>query len=260
MANSKFIPNSIRTEENSKSRQAEFEILSKELADKELELATLENELAIFERRYARIIGVLFAELDELERQIAEELLRLHPGEISRIRFEEAAKRARTSRDSFNEKLKKAVNLDFSPSEDLKSVFRRVAKTVHPDLSTNEEERSYRTKLMAKANIAYRNGDKKTLEQILIEWEDWLSNTICKEAQSNELNQLDKKILQVKMHLFEIGKKIDELKKSELFRLMRKVEIAEQQGDDLLGDMAKDLQQQIQTAKVRLESLKRQRK
>ncbi|MEJ2757116.1 MAG: hypothetical protein P8046_01420 [Anaerolineales bacterium] len=59
--------------------ETEFERLSRILSEKELALATLETELSAFEELYASTVGVLIAELDVLEREIARELLRLHP-------------------------------------------------------------------------------------------------------------------------------------------------------------------------------------
>jgi septal ring factor EnvC (AmiA/AmiB activator) len=81
MGSHEIVPDPIQNDNDFKSRESEFEALSRELAERELELATLENELGIFETRYARTIGVLFAELDELEKEIAKELFRLHPEE-----------------------------------------------------------------------------------------------------------------------------------------------------------------------------------
>ena len=42
------------------------------LAQKELDLATIQAELRVFEVRYLRIVGRLFAELDEIKAQLAE--------------------------------------------------------------------------------------------------------------------------------------------------------------------------------------------
>jgi len=50
-------------------------------------------------------------------------------------------------------------------------LYRDVAKTIHPDLSPDEGERKRRQELMAIANKAYAEGDRKTLEDILYEWE-----------------------------------------------------------------------------------------
>jgi len=51
----------------------------------------------------------------------------------------------------------------FTPSENLKKLYREVAKRVHPDLATEESERQRRHELMAEANRAYAEGDEARL-------------------------------------------------------------------------------------------------
>lgn len=259
MEGSKLIPNSTQGENYFSGREAEFEALSRELAEKEFELATLENKLSAFEKRYARTIGILFAELDDLEKEIAKELSRLHPDEEYKQGFQRAERKAKTSKDAVNERISQSEKKPFSPSEELKNLFRKVAKAIHPDLATDEHERAYRNSLMVRANEAYKNGDIEALEQILNEWEHRDEKSFSKEAQPSQLDQLEQKILQVKMRMKEIERRIAELKQSELCQLMIKVEQAETEGRDLLGDMAKDLQYQIQSAKTLLESLKQKK-
>ena len=58
---------------------AELNGLESELAQRELDLATLHGELRAFEARYLRIVGVRLAELDKIEAQIAELQARLVP-------------------------------------------------------------------------------------------------------------------------------------------------------------------------------------
>jgi hypothetical protein len=51
-----------------KTKKAVLAALETELAQRKLDLATLRLELHAFEQRYLRIVGVKFAEIDELER------------------------------------------------------------------------------------------------------------------------------------------------------------------------------------------------
>jgi hypothetical protein len=133
-----------------------------------------------------------------------------------------------------------------------------VAKTIHPDLTTNDDETEYRTKLMARANEAYRNGDKESLEQILAEWERRDKKSILKELPPLQMDLVEKKILQIKLRLKEIEVKIGKLIKSDLYQLMLKVKQAEQQGRDLLNDMKVDIKRQIEAANSLLNNLKQQ--
>jgi hypothetical protein len=258
MANSTAIAEPTQSAKDSRSLEAEFEILSRELTEKELELATLESKLANFERRYARTVGVLYAELDRLEKEIAQELYRLHPDDKYKAGFERAKKKAQTSQDAIHDSLQSDEKKAFAPSDELKNLFRKVAKAIHPDLATNERERAYRTSLMARANEAYKNEDMDALERILHEWEHRDEKSFVEESQLTEPDRLEQKILRIKARLNEIETRIRELKQSDLYLLMIKVEQAELAGRDLLGDMAKDLQYQIQSARGLLDSLKQQ--
>lgn len=101
---------------------AELAALEAELAESELDLATLQAELHAFEREYLRVVGIRYTELDWVEAQIAEYMAYL---ESSR---------------------------NFKPSDSLKKLYREVAKSIHPDLTTDEAERSCRQRLMAEAS------------------------------------------------------------------------------------------------------------
>jgi hypothetical protein len=72
-----------------------------QLAQRELEFATLRGELRAFEQRYLRIVGVKFAEIDDLEAQIAEALKRRNPGdETARHRQRKPARKPRNRQAS----------------------------------------------------------------------------------------------------------------------------------------------------------------
>src|ERR1035437_3364596 len=51
----------------------------------------------------------------------------------------------------------------------LKGLYREVAKRVHPDLTSDEADRSKRQRLMAEANQAFERGDANRLTKILEE-------------------------------------------------------------------------------------------
>ena len=141
-----------------------------------------------------------------------------------------------------NEETRQEEEHAYTPTEEIKILFRKVAKTIHPDMAVNEAECAFRTNLMARANAAYKIGDKQALEQILYEWEHSDEKSFLQEEGSKELEQLERKIVQIKRRIKEIEKRIGELKNSDLYKLLGKVEQAERDGRNLLDDMAKDLQ------------------
>jgi hypothetical protein len=106
-------------QEELEKKKLELATLETELADKELDLATFIAELNIFEKDYMRVIGVRYTELDRIESQINEYIALLES------------------------------NQDFKPSQELKKLYREVAKKIHPDLATDDDERQRRQQLMA---------------------------------------------------------------------------------------------------------------
>jgi hypothetical protein len=241
--------------DNTPFRQARFEELSRQLAERELDLATLEGELAFFERTYARRVGSLYAELDRLEAEIARELYRLYPDPEHRTGFHAAAERARTNQQAVDEKLTGEAQEPPRPSEELRSLYRKVAKAIHPDFATDEEDRAFRTHLMARANAAYKRRDKAALEQILQEWENRDASP-AETRSPTEGDLLERQIARILTRIREIDARIAELKESDLYQLMLRVEQAKESGRDLLGEMAGDIQTRINGARELIKALK----
>jgi DnaJ-domain-containing protein 1 len=212
-------------EQELEKKQVELAALEAELAQRELVLATMRAEFHTFEREYYQVIGTRFTELDRIERQISEYM-----------EYLEAAK-------------------DFKPSDSLKKLYREVAKKIHPDLATDEAERLRRQELMAEANTAYEAGDEERLRSILNTWE------ISPESAQGEgiavaLIRVIRKIAQVQNRLRGIEEESKALEITELGQLKTQVETAKQAGQDLLAEMAKQLDEQIQDAQKQLQKLK----
>ncbi len=235
-------------------KQYELSELEAELAQSELDLATLQAELHTFESRYTAIVGVCYAELDEIEAQISEAEARLKPKDI-KIQEQAAKARAQAQESAqaagIAQKLKTAK---FEPSESLKKFYREVAKHIHPDLAIDEKERARRQQLMADANRAYEEGDEAKLRAILAEWEN-SPESVEGEGTAAELVRIIRKIAQVeeRLHVIETG--IDQLEESDLFQLKTKVEIAENKGQDLLVEMASRVKAEIASANEHLAGL-----
>jgi DnaJ-domain-containing protein 1 len=236
-------------------KRTELDALESELSQRELELATLQAELHAFERRYLRIVGVRYAELDEIESQIAELLARQQPQDD---RAKEQAAKARTRADESARAAGVAKNqeadADFKPSADLKKLYREVAKRIHPDLTTDEKERARRHEIMAEANRAYENGDETKLRSILDEWES-SPDTVKGEGVGAELVRLIRKVHQVERRLDEIGEQLTQLKTSEISQLKAKVEEVAKDGRDLLREMAVNLDSEVVNTKKRLAAI-----
>src|SRR5665647_887698 len=131
-------------------KRAELSVLKEELAMKELDLTTLQVDLEDLRRRYLRIVGVKLARLDDLEAQIAEILARLDPkNEDDRKEADRSRTRAQESANTTGSIAEEEYETEpFQPSENLKQLYRDLAKKVHPDLAPDDQTRERRHRFM----------------------------------------------------------------------------------------------------------------
>jgi len=225
--------------------------LEAELADRELRSADLRAELGAFERQYLHFVGSRYAELDELKAQIAERLSAAQPGND---RAAQAARGARARADETKtvagEKSEQEPR-KFEASPELKRLYRDVARRIHPDLTSDRDDRSHRQQLMADANHAYEQGDETRLEKILTAYEH-SPEAFRGEGPGAELIRVIRRVSQVRGRLAEIEAELQGLLRSDLYQLKIRVDEAEQSGHNVLQDMIAKVDEQVELAKKRL--------
>lgn len=234
----------------------ELALLENELTIKELELVTLQAELRSFQIRYNRLVGARYAELDKISAEIAEILHKQNPENEELIKQAQEAKQKykETEKSIKDESIKEDEKENFKPSEKLKKLYREIAKKVHPDFAIDEKDREIRTKIMAEVNEAYKNGDEDKLLEILKEWET--NPELHKESSILfDLERANRRIKLIKISIDKIFKEIAQLKNSELNQLKVKTDHADKNGVDLLIEMSKQIQDQIEQASSRLSEL-----
>ncbi len=98
-------------EQELEKKQRELSALETELAERELELTTVQAELHAFEREYLRVVGVRYAELDEIEAEIAKYLAFLNPKDSeTRKQAEETWAKAQDSKRAASENIRPILN------------------------------------------------------------------------------------------------------------------------------------------------------
>ncbi len=206
-------------------KQAQLHELEARLAERELELATFQAELHNFEHQYLQVVGIRQQELQRIEAQIEEYTTYL------------------------------ANTYQFKPSVELKQLYRQVAKAIHPDLATDPEERQQREALMAEVNRAYEAGDEQKLQALL---DGWASSPHAVEGDdiAASLMRTLRKIAQSQHRLTLIEHQLTNLEKTDIFRLQLRAKHADAGGRDLLSEMARELDRQIQAAQAQLQELK----
>jgi hypothetical protein len=242
----------VKPEERELARKLEEQAaLEGELAERELRSANLRAELGAFERRYLHFVGSRYAELDELKAQIAERLAKEQPGnERARQAACDARARAGETKATAGEKTADEPRV-FQASPELKQLYRDVARRIHPDLTSDREDRARRQHLMAEANKAYERGDEAQLTSILAEYE-CSPEAVKGDGPGAELIRVIRRISQARSRLSEIEAELQELLRSDLYQLRSRLDQAQEHGRDVLKEMTEKVDEQIRQAKQRL--------
>ena len=149
-------------------KQDQLSSLEDELAALQEILSSLEADLQSFNAQYLHRLGVKFLRLDELKHQIAQAFATLSPEDQDILQqAAEAEERVRETAEEVGEYVRPDYEAKpFVPTEELKSLFREVAKAVHPDLAVDEDDRKRREQFMMEANRAYKEQDADRLREI----------------------------------------------------------------------------------------------
>jgi hypothetical protein len=248
--NSEIVRHLSPEEQELARKRQELAILQAELTDRELSLANLRAELAAFEGHYLREVGVLYAELDDWNAKIAELAAEADGSEEAKSAAAEARGQAEESYAAAHGEAAKAA--DFSPSPELKKLFREVVRQIHPDNAADEADRKVRNRLMAEANLAYRRGDADALRRILEEYKS-SPESVKGEGVGADLVRVLRQIDRIVKRLAQIEFEVMELTSSEIAKLMATAETAKTKGRNLLAEMKKDILHRIDLARKEFE-------
>jgi DnaJ-class molecular chaperone len=133
----------------------------------------------------------------------------------------------------------------------MKRLYRTVAKRIHPDLTSDRDDRAKRQQLMSQANEAYEHGDEMQLARILTEYEH-SPEAVKGDGTGVELVRVIRRISQMRSRLAEMEAELQELLRSDLFQLKSRLDEAQQFGRDVLQEMVAKVDEQIEQAHERL--------
>lgn len=249
----------LRPEEEELARlEARLADLKEELADRELELATRRRELLDFQLRYLAIVGTRLAELDGLEAEIAALLAARDPSPQAEQEAEASAARARESTEALGDDPEALAQAASQPQpeipEDLKKLYRQVAKAVHPDFAVDDEDRGLRERLMAEANAAYEVGDAERLRALLDDWRT-RPEAVSGDGVGVKLVRGIRAIAAVEARLAELAAEIASCAEGSLAVLHAEALEAQAEGRDLLQEMAGEVERRATAASMRLREL-----
>jgi len=216
----------IRTPEEDEClhKQSELAMLEGKLADAELELATLKAELAVFEERYRKIVAPCYAEMEQLQA--------------------DAAALPKESLAEEDPSCPSSPRQAPCPPGELKTLFREVAKSIHPDLASSEEQRRRRDELMAHANAAYANGNDAQLRELLLKWQAD-PHAVQGDDVVAQLVRAIRLIAWVRNQTLRVKHELRDLRKTDLYFLRQPAERAAHEGRDLLLEVRANLERQL---------------
>lgn len=243
-------------EEELARKKAALAELEAQLADRELERASLLAELVHFEKHYLHTVGRRYATLDDLKARIAEARARQQPHQPdARDQARHArAKAQESARALGDEPAGTPPPVTAEPlhrSETLRKLYRQAAKLLHPDQTLDAGEKERRHHLMAELNAAYARGDEERIRAILRDWHA-SPESVQGDGPGAELIRVIRTIAQVEKRLKALAAELGQLRQRELFRLRQAVEEARANGRDLLGDLAAQLDGEIAAARTEL--------
>ncbi len=219
------------------AKRAELQQLEDTLAARETELAVLQSSVREFELNYLDAIGQKLDELAEVEKQIAATLGQHVADEDYTVSNELECGQTK-----------------FHAADNLKKLYREVARLCHPDLAGNEQEREYRHKLMIAANQAYESGAEDRL-QALLSSESSLAELTRQSLSAVDLVQVLRAMTTTQESIHELAAEIERVKRSELYRLKQRADRAAAIGHDFLQELVSQVERQIRKSQNRLTTL-----
>jgi hypothetical protein len=240
-----------------RSQDPELAHLYDELAERrervaslELELFEARSELASFQAEVESRLGGLRARIEQLERELRQARraadLRAQWGERAEsgdIPYDVLGQFERTWRRTATPSAEPKPELDDRAKDQIKRLYRSLAKRFHPDLTVDPTEKSYREKVMAKVNAAYADGNLAKLRE--------LAEQPDREAEERQRTReeiivdLRAEIRRLDGVIHRLRSAIDQLTRSHDVELMLEATMARRQGRDLISEMAVDLRRQV---------------
>jgi hypothetical protein len=216
-------------------RRAELANLRAKLAAREADLDHLRAQLNSFEGRYIRQVGVLYIQLDEWEDRIAE----LHnPTQPQPETVVAPEPQPQPEPDP--------------AALDLKSLFREVAKRIHPDRARSAHDELHRNHLMAQANAAFLRSDADLLQRMFNGY-DPSTDAGDDLTAAAQLARLTKQTAQTEQDILTLNAEIETLAHSEMADLRDRTISAALDGRDLLAELAARVKGSIGIAMRRYE-------
>lgn len=158
--------------------------------------------------------------------------------------------------DSVREDYEDESSIKKKTDTGVKTQYRTLAKTIHPDLATCEEERSHRETLMKDLNDAYSRNDLNKIVEVSVAWEEsvW---AIQIPGSVGELVRVIRKIANIREKMKQIDIDLEELRIGTDYKLWRQIEDLAANGVDWWQERIDEIEDEIAENEEALSKIKR---
>jgi hypothetical protein len=256
------------TTEQLASLRQEIASAETELVEREAELVDLRVELAAFQLKYEVQVGRKLQELERLDAQVARCKKRVSEyrqwGPRGRPKTKDGAEYVsveeqyyRTWRDPpppgpwFP-----PPPMDAAAKQNLKGLYRELCRRFHPDLTQDPKERAWRTEMMAAVNAAYEAQSLVELQALAARPARPISEQAGTDRQ--RLDALRDKLRHIRQRLREVAQEIYDLMHGSMMEMSLEVKLAAGNGQDLLAEMAEEVEKDLERRRAELDFLQAQ--
>jgi hypothetical protein len=216
--------------------------LSDRLAEIEVEQATLEAELAVFNADYMREVMTVMLDVQELEARILALL-------ATRSGADDDAEAARSARERVRETTAHIRAVPRAPGPlptgDIKRLFREAAKRMHPDLAPDDETRQHAEAFMKRLNQAFAARDEEAIVNLVRQWE----------AARPVADDDPRRVSALVTAVDRARARLEEVRGSELAAMMERAMAAAASGTDLLAEWRASAEVALAAARVKLAAM-----
>ncbi len=220
----------------------------RELQAVETELATRMAEIRAFDAKIEARLGALETELDILDTQIRyyqKQIYQLQQADMF-PNWVDYSKRATPNpppaspRDS-------PPRTPSKPENELRHLYRDLARKYHPDTAFDDLDRQYRHEMMLRINEAYANGDLAELRKHArgkVTIPIGPDNAKAPQFRSS-LERVEAELVACQTKLRETRAQIEKLRFHPSVQLSLSVKLAWRQNKDLIGEMVKEVEEKV---------------
>ncbi|UCG25907.1 MAG: DnaJ domain-containing protein [Chloroflexota bacterium] len=233
-----------------------------ELATAEASLAARQGEIRAIERRLRFRLGRSLDRLAELEEQVES-----YRRKIQQLRMPDAYEAGYLPvEEQYRRTWQRAADDDIyagadplAPADDqqLKRLYRRLARRYHPDLAADESEQKIRTDKMAALNEAYASGS--LVEMIALDETTGEASSLSGAGQHTDIElaqALESEMARLSRKIRLVQNEIDTLHNNPVVQLSLDVKLARRRGRDLVQEMSVDIDRRIVRATAKRDELK----